>query len=181
MHRRVLNQPRFALVRIAAAVLCAAGALFVSGCGLHHYERHGLLAGGESERVRVADAVNELFVATDEKDWARVRAVFADRVDFDVTSLAGGEPAVLPAGQIVDGWREGLKNVPVIHHQIGNMRITLRGREAEVFCYGMATHHNPEAEKRTTWFVGSYDLRLLRGVGGGWKITAFRFNSKYVE
>ena len=169
--------------KFAAAAFCAAGLLAVSGCGAHHYEHHahhGLKSTSENDRVRIADAVNELFVATDEKDWSRVRAVFADRVDFDVTSLVGGESAVLPAGQIVDGWREGLKDVPVVHHQVGNMRIAVRGDEAEVFCYGMATHYNPAAEKRVTWFVGSYDLRLSR-VGGDWKISAFRFNSKYVE
>ena len=170
---------------LKAAVLCGAGAFVLSGCGAHHGLHHddgrGWGKGDKRARAEVERTVHELFIATDEKDWPRVRAVFADRVDFDVTSLVGGEPATLPAEQIVDGWREGLKDVPFIHHQIGNMQVDMRGRgEAEVFCYGMATHHNPDAEKKTTWFVGSYDLRLSR-VGGEWKISAFRFNSKYVE
>lgn len=164
----------------SAVFFCAAGIVAASGCGPIYDGYRASAADGESPRIAIADAVTELFVATDEKDWARVRAVFAERVDFDVTSLAGGEPAVLSADQIIDGWREGLKNVPVIHHQIGNMRIALRGGEAEVFCYGTATHYNPQAEKRITWFVGSYDLRLAQ-IDGAWKITAFRFNSKYVE
>lgn len=165
----------------AAFLFAVAGAPLLAGCGAHHGEFHAAMAAGDNARAQVTDAVAELFVATDDKDWTRVRAVFADSVDFDVTSLVGGEPAVLSADQIVDGWREGLQNVPIVHHQIGNMRVALRGDQAKVFCYGMATHHNPAAaDKKTTWFVGSYDLRLAR-VDGEWKITAFRFNSKYVE
>lgn len=134
----------------------------------------------DKTQAGIAAAVNDLFVGTDNKDWKRVRAVFADEVDFDVTSLAGGEPAKLPADEIVAGWQQGLKDVPFIHHQIGNMTIAVTGGSAEVFCYGMATHHNPAAEKKTTWFVGSYDLGLSR-IKGEWKITAFRFNAKYVH
>jgi hypothetical protein len=37
---------------------------------------------GLADRFAVQDAANELFLATDLKDWDRVRAIFADRVLF---------------------------------------------------------------------------------------------------
>ena len=51
---------------------------------------------------------------------------------------------------------------------------------APVRCYGTATHYRPEREKRLTYFVGSYDVHLVR-VGRSWKIDQFKFDAKYVE
>ena len=50
----------------------------------------GLLA----EREVIARA-NDLFLCTDRKDWQCVKDVFAPQVLFDMTSLAGGQPATL--------------------------------------------------------------------------------------
>jgi SnoaL-like protein len=132
-----------------------------------------------STRQDLIETVDRLFVATDRKDWDAVTALFAERVRFDMTSLAGGAPAVLTPAQIVDGWRTGLADVAVVHHHSGNHLVTLRADDADVFCYATATHFRPEAEKKLTTFVGSYDLHLVRA-GGAWRIEAFRFNVKYV-
>lgn len=131
-------------------------------------------------RQEVIDVVTQLFVGTDNRDWDKVLNVLADEVHFDMTSLAGGEPAVLTSRQIVEAWDEGLKEVDKIHHQAGNYMVKVNGAEADVFCYGTATHYRPQEEKKVTTFVGSYDFHLVKG-SGGWRISSFRFNSKYVE
>jgi hypothetical protein len=131
-------------------------------------------------RQEIVDTITRLFIGTDNKDWAAVKDVFADEVHFDMTSLAGGEPAVLTSRQIADAWEDGLKDVDRIHHQTGNYLVKVNGAQAEAFCYGIATHYRSQEEKKVTTFVGSYDLHLVRE-DGGWKINMFRFNSKYVE
>jgi hypothetical protein len=47
------------------------------------------------EKDRVVDAVTELFMATDRRDWAAVRDVFAPEVLFDLSSLTGTAAAAL--------------------------------------------------------------------------------------
>jgi hypothetical protein len=133
-----------------------------------------------SDRLAVEDAVNELFLATDLKDWDRVKTAFASEVDFDMTSLAGGRPSTMTPQAIADAWAEGLGPVQAVHHQTGNFVVRVDGDAAAASCYGTATHYKPEEAKRLTYFVGSYDFHLVRS-SSGWKIDRFRFNKKYVE
>ena len=130
---------------------------------------------------RIVDRINQLFVATDWRDWAAVRACFTETVHFDMTSVAGGEPAMLTPGQIAAAWEQGLRPLEAIHHQAGNYRAEVRGDEATAFCYGTATHYRRTRSGRNTrTFVGSYDFGLVRSVGG-WRIASFRFTVKFVE
>jgi hypothetical protein len=133
------------------------------------------------DQADVIRTVNTLFVKTDNRDWEAVKDVFADTVMFDMTSMTGGEPSRLSAQQIVDGWEQGLKPLKAIHHQVGNHLVTVRGSEADAFCYGVASHYLPNpSNQNTRTFVGSYDFHLMR-TGGSWKIDRFIFNLKYVE
>ncbi len=128
----------------------------------------------------IQSVVHRLFINTDRKDWTAVQLCFDDSVLFDMTSLAGGQPALLAARDITAAWDHGLKDVPAVHHQAGNFLITVKGDKADVFCYGIAMHYllgKPDPYTRT--FVGSYDFHLVRRAGA-WKIDRFRFNSKYI-
>ena len=130
---------------------------------------------------RITDCIVRLFVATDARDWAGVRACLTERVHFDMTSVVGGEPAVVPADQIVAGWTSGLAPIDSVHHQVGNFRITVRGDEADAFCYGIALHYRRTASGRNTrTFVGSYDFKLVND-DETWRIRAFRFNLKFLD
>ena len=130
---------------------------------------------------RIVDVVNSLFVSTDQRDWSAVRACFAERVHFDMTSLAGGEPAELTPAQIAAAWEEGLRPIEAIHHQAGNYRVTVRERDADAFCYGIASHYRKTRSGRNTReFVGSYDFHLT-GADGRWRIDRFCFRLKYLD
>lgn len=149
-------------------------------CACSHLTRQGDVA-RLVERQRIEDTVNRLFIATDDKDWPKVRALFTDRVSFDMSSLSGAPPTVITPQEITDMWEKGLRPVAQVHHQSGNFLVEINGTQADVFCYGTATHYkNPEFKNEVTSFVGSYDLRLL-SEGGTWKIKSLRFNKKYVE
>jgi len=133
------------------------------------------------EKDAVIEVVNRLFINTDNRDWASVKECFTDKVLFDMTSVAGGEPAVMASQAIVEAWDQGLKELKAIHHQAGNYIANVKNNEAEVFCYGIASHYLPnKTNQNTRTFVGSYDFHLVRQ-SGGWCIDKFKFNLKYVD
>ncbi len=133
------------------------------------------------DHQRIVDAVTDLFIATDRRDWPVVLGCFAPEVAFDMSSLGAGAPGTVPAKQIVAGWEKGLAPLKAIHHQVGNFKVSIQGQEATAFCYGIASHYLPHPTGRSTrTFVGSYDFRLARD-GSRWRITMFRFNLKYVD
>ncbi len=129
----------------------------------------------------VIDTINRLFIFTDARNWKEVKNCFAEQVLFDMTSLAGGNPSKLTPQQIVDGWDQGLKGLKAIHHQAGNYRVTMRGAEADAFCYGIAIHYLPNpTDRNTRTFAGSYDFHLVK-TGKGWHIDMFKFNLKFID
>ena len=132
------------------------------------------------EKDRIAAVIHRLFVGTDAHDWDAVRECLADSVLFDMTSLAGGEPAHLTPRQITEAWEAGRRPIEAIHQQAGNL-IERGDQGATASCYGIAYHFRRTASGRNTRvFVGSYDFRLRREVDD-WKIDLFRFNVKFVD
>jgi hypothetical protein len=134
-----------------------------------------------TDKELIIDTVNRLFISTDNRDWVEVRALFTPRVLFDMTSLAGGQPAIITSQEIADGWDKGLKGLKAIHHQAGNYLVDVKNDEASVFCYGIAWHYLPnKTNKNTRTFVGSYDIHLVRQ-DKEWRIDKFKFNLKFID
>jgi 3-phenylpropionate/cinnamic acid dioxygenase small subunit len=130
---------------------------------------------------RIIDRINELFIATDQKAWARVEACFTTEVMFDMHSLGGQPPQRIAAKAIAAGWQQGLMPIEAVHHQVGNYRVDIHGDEATAFCYGIALHYRRTTSGRNTrTFVGSYDFHLVLR-DGDWRIDSFKFNSKFIE
>jgi hypothetical protein len=169
--------------RTAAAESIALAGMLLAGTGCGGGRHPGLHA--DLSRVLAQDQVlaraNDLFLCTDRRDWPCVKDVFAPEVLFDMTSLAGGQPAVLKGEEIASAWEKGLKDLAAVHHQTGNHKVAVSGSEADVFCYGIAYHYLPNPTGRNTRvFVGSYDLHLVLS-GASWKIDRFKFNLKFVD
>ena len=133
------------------------------------------------ERERIVDVLNTLFVATDAREWSRVRSCFAPVVRFDMTSLAGGTVQELSPEQIAAAWETGLKPIEQVHHQVGNLSVRCVGAEADATCYGIAYHYRrTQSGRNTRVFVGSYEFQL--GLQrAAWLIRSFRFNLKFVD
>ena len=133
------------------------------------------------EKDKIVTTCTLLFNHTDARDWAGVQTCFAPEVLFDMTSLAGGVPVTLTPQAITDGWEQGLKSLKAIHHQVGNFIVDVKDNQAEVFCYGIASHYLPNPTKNNTRvFVGSYDFHLCKRAEI-WRIDRFKFNLKYVD
>lgn len=135
----------------------------------------------ETERDRVIEAVTTLFIETDKRDWAAVQSCFAREVFFDMSSQGGGPPGLTTPDRIVGGWKDGLKNLQAIHHQVGNFLVHITGEAATVFCYGIAFHYLPSPSKQNTrTFVGTYEFHLIKQ-GGVWRIDTMAYHAKFVE
>ncbi len=157
--------------------------VLAAGCAPVHHGHNGFhtdLSRLKSQNDIIAVG-NRLFICTDNRDWYCVRDVFAPEVLFDMTPLAGGKPETKTPQQIADMWEQGLKVLKAVHHQAGNYQVTGNGKEAYLFCYGIAYHYLPNpTNQNTRVFVGSYDLHLVKGEGG-WKIDRFKFNLKFID
>ena len=130
---------------------------------------------------QIIGVINDLFVGTDDRDWAKVKRCFADKVLFDMTSLAGGSPTTMTHKQIVDAWDQGLKPLKAVHHQAGNYAVTVQDHEATAHCYGIAYHYLPnKTNQNTRTFVGSYDFHLTNR-DKNWRIDQFKFNLKFID
>jgi 3-phenylpropionate/cinnamic acid dioxygenase small subunit len=133
------------------------------------------------ERDRIGTTIDRLFRATDARDWSLVRECFAESVHFDMTSLAGGQPARLSPAEITAGWEAGLLPLDALHHQTGNLEVSRSGDEASATCGGTAWHYRRTRSGRNTRiFVGRYEFHLVRS-GGRWRIDGFRYDSKFVD
>lgn len=134
------------------------------------------------QKQRIASVITQLFVATDERDWSRVRECLDDSVLLDMTSLAGGQPVRMSPSQITEIWDEGLRPIEAVHHQAGNFDITWSGQEAKAACYGIAYHYRrTQSGRDTRLFVGSYGFELRLDEKSNWRITMFRFNLKFID
>jgi hypothetical protein len=131
------------------------------------------------DRLAVQDAVAQLFIATDEKDWERIDSIFADQGQLDRRPLAPRVPARMGAATIAAAWRKGLESAEVLQHRVDDQVIRVNGDEATAFCYGTATYYTPDGEKKLTYQVGRYDFHLVRD-GDGWRIDRFRFDKECV-
>jgi hypothetical protein len=134
-----------------------------------------------ADRQEVVNAVNGIFANTDERNWDGVAALFSDQVVLDYASMTGGEPEELTPQQIIDSWKGILPGFEATHHQVGNHRVKIQGNQADVFCYGTATHYLPNDKGSHVWtVVGTYDFHLLRS-GDAWKVSKMKFNFKYQD
>lgn len=134
----------------------------------------------ETERDRVIEAVTLVFVETDRRDWAAVQSGFASSVFFDLSALGGGKPGMTSPQEIARQWKDGLKDLKGVHHQVGNFLVHISGEAATVFCYGITFHSMaglPSEHVRT--FVGSYEIHLVKQQGS-WRIDTLVYHSRFV-
>jgi hypothetical protein len=133
-----------------------------------------------ADELAVRRLADELFLATDAKDWHAARALFAGGpIDVDMTSLTGGAPLRITADELLAGFRLGLHEEKASHHMATNYRVTLDGDRAELVANGYAWNRVPAlAPGHDLWETwGTYRLTFRR-TGAGWRITGFRYDSK---
>lgn len=124
--------------------------------------------------------IANLFIATDNRDWAKVETIFADQVELDYSSMTGNPAVILTPKQITDGWKTILPGFTHTHHQIGNVITKNEQSKAVVFCYGTATHFLEDVNGSVWTVVGSYNFDLLKVIDN-WRISKMKFNYKFQD
>jgi SnoaL-like domain len=126
----------------------------------------------EAELGRIPVAIN---AAVDLKDWPRARSFFARELRADFTSLAGGQPATIPADALIAGWSGNLKGDKESLHMLGGTLVTINGDKATVFATGYAYNRKPGGPDGELWEVwGRYAYTMTRTTGG-WKVDGLTF------
>lgn len=140
-----------------------------------------LSASDLATRLAVEDAVIQMFVATDERDWPALEDCFTSPLTLDMTSMVGGTPAEMTPNQVAQAWAAGFKPLDHVHHQVGNLRTELSGNQALVRCHGVAFHHRGKAVGlKSRIFVGTYELQL-QALPDRWRISRLVFKLKFIE
>ena len=130
----------------------------------------------EREVRRIVDEIDNL---CDAKKWRKLRTLFADEVEVDFTSLAGGEPAKISAEELIKGWETNLFEDKKTYHQRGNHRIKITDDKAEVFSKAYAFNLLEEGEAKGFWEVwGNYTHTLAR-TEKGWKCSGMTLEVIY--
>jgi hypothetical protein len=133
-------------------------------------------------RAPVEDTVIRMFVATDQRDWARVASCFTDPFLLDMSSVGAGAAAATTPAQVTAAWAAAFTPLTHVHHQVGNFQTHVAGDQARVHSYGIAFHYRAgsNAAHKLCTFVGTYELDLAQHAAQ-WRISALRFNLKFIE
>lgn len=114
------------------------------------------------------DVITRMLHAIDRLDWPAVRESFADVVATDYTSLWGGEPADVPAEQLLAQWQEFTATLAATHHQTGPIVVSDGRAETHV----TAVHWLPNGD---AWTVhGHYIAHLAGGKIAALTLQTFR-------
>lgn len=116
---------------------------------------------------KIINTVNQMAVAADTHDWEKCRQAFADEVMVDYTSLAGGEPATIPADALMDSWKGLLPGFTATQHLLGSHLVELKGDQANCQAQFQATHIMDDE----TWTLGGRYQFQLENQAGNWKIS----------
>ena len=132
----------------------------------------------EAEIVRVVDGIDD---AVDAKDWEASRALFADEIFVDFTSLAGGEPGRIPADDLVDAWRTNLYADKPSFHMRTNHRVSVDGDRAEVLSKAHALNILLRDRGSDLWETWGYYVHTLERRGSGWICTGMTYTVAYAQ
>jgi hypothetical protein len=123
---------------------------------------------GPDDRTAIIDTITDIAAGADRHQWERVRGAFAETVTLDYTSLWGGEPQRLPAGEIVAQWSGFLPGFDETLHLISNHAIAGSGEASATAEADFQAFHRIGRE---VWsLMGHYHYELAR-IGGAWKVT----------
>ena len=143
--------------------------------------RSSASAGETADRLAVAETVALVAYHADARDWTALRALYADEVRVDYTSLNGGEPATLRADDLMGAWRALLPGFEMTQHMLGPVVVTLEGDRATARTHVRALHRIAGAEGGEDWVVGGHYTYRLARQNGRWLITDHTLGDAYQE
>lgn len=131
-------------------------------------------------RLEAQDALTEVFVGADRRDWEAVEAALGEQVRIDYTSLNGGEPAVLGRQELTAAWRGTLGGFESTQHLLGSFLFDeVSTDRARLRFYAQATHVLHIGHGEPTWTVaGHYEATLSR-TEGRWRVVELTLHTDW--
>ncbi len=134
------------------------------------------------KRDDITGRMHMLFRSVDNKDWANVKEVLADQVEFDM----GDGVATKTSDEIVKIWQDATAGLDGVQHVVGNYGIEVNNHEAKLMFVGIATHYKKlKSGKNTRTFHGSYEVFVKQPDGDStnwaWKVTKFKYVNKFMD
>lgn len=131
--------------------------------------QHNEIENIQSIIVRVAHDI-------DRRQWSRLRALYADEVETDYTSLFGGAPQRQSGDDLIQGWQKVLAKVST-QHLLGPIDVTLSWTAATAECHVRAWHHATGAPGGAEWVVGGHYVFELAKTSETWRITTMKLET----
>jgi hypothetical protein len=122
-----------------------------------------------TDRVEIANVVAGLAHAQDDKDWARLRRLFADPVTLDLSARSGEPAATMTAEALTATARQVLEGFACTHHATSNPLVEIDGGAATCRTHLIAYHHLPVDGVDFCTMRGYWELDLIR-TDGRWTI-----------
>ncbi|NJL23292.1 MAG: nuclear transport factor 2 family protein [Leptolyngbyaceae cyanobacterium SM1_3_5] len=106
-----------------------------------------------TDRIAIIETANKIGILSDRRDWEAVKNCFADQVEFDYTSLNGGEPATVSAAIQVQQWADFFSSTfKNTQHLIGSHVVMLSGNTASAIAHFQA-HHTYLDVNQSSWLL----------------------------
>jgi hypothetical protein len=128
----------------------------------------------DSDHAEIINAVNGIALFADLRDWQRCRQSFTNTVEFDYTSLVGGEPTVIAANQQMQQWATFFDGTfKTTQHILGSHVVTVNGNQATCLSNFQAHHTYLDPTKGSWVLSGFYQHDLVRE-SDRWKVSKMK-------
>jgi hypothetical protein len=115
----------------------------------------------------------------DTRRWSDLRALYADEVTTDYTSIFGGEAQRQSGDALIAGWRELLGKLDATQHLVGAIDVRLDGDRATAECHVRGYHVRRGAAGGDEWMVaGQWVIEAVEREQG-WRVTAMTLRTFY--
>jgi hypothetical protein len=160
-----------ALVGLLA--LCAV----IAGCA-HSSQGTVMTSSRPAAREAIESTVIGVAHHIDHKAWRELRALYAESVQTDYTSLFGGEVQQQPGDALIEAWKKLLTPV-VTQHLLGPITVEIDGATATARCHVRGYHHAKGAAGGDEWMVAGHYVFGLTQDGSSWKIRSMKLELLY--
>ncbi len=128
-----------------------------------------------TEIAAIKTVVESVAVLADRGNFEALENLYADEIEVDYTSLAGGEPQLKSPQALMTEWAGVLPGFDRTRHEISNIAVTVTGPRAVATADVVADHYFGER----FWQVsGDYEYELI-DTGEGWRIASATFNLQH--
>lgn len=131
---------------------------------------------------QIIEIVNKIGLMADLRDWTECRASFSDQVEFDYTSMLGGEPTTVSADTQIQQWKDFFSSTfKTTQHLIGSHTLTVNEDTATCISHFQGHHVFLDTSKGKTWTLGGTYHHELSRTTQGWKVTKMKMTALWEE